>query len=180
MEKENEKHKEKEKEKEKEKDKEKEPEAEGEAVQQQKQELHDIVVVVGAKGKEGEAKERKPKGKEKGKDKGKEKAGGVGNAGFKIEGAVGPQKSMPAKTTRFKHYKESTQFMNHCRCFSRPVYCFSRASDNASKGVCRVMRVIRVPVSCFQTSFWRTFVCLSCPSGCGVRIGGVWGDAGTT
>ena len=97
--------KEKEKHKEKEKDKEKEPEAEGEAVGQQKQELaaaaQDVVVVEGAKGKEGKAKEGKPKGKEKGKEKGKRKAGGVGGVGFKIEGAVGPQKSMPAKTTRF-------------------------------------------------------------------------------
>ena len=81
--------------KEKEKDKEKEPEAEGEAIRQQKQELaaaaQDVVVVEGAKGKEGKAKEGKPKGKEKGeekgKEKGKEKAGGVGSVGFKIEGA---------------------------------------------------------------------------------------------
>ena len=89
--------KEKEKHSEKEKDTEKEPEAEGEAIGQQKQELaaaaQDVVVVEGAKGKEGKAKEGKPKGKEKGKEKGeekgKEKAGGVGSVGFKIEGSSG-------------------------------------------------------------------------------------------
>ena len=132
--------KEKEKHKEKEKDKEKEPEAEGEAIGQQKQELaaaaQDIVVVEGAKGKEGKAKEGKPKGtekgKEKGREKGKEKAGGVGSKGFKIEGAVGPQKSMPAKTTRFQHYKDSAQYMNdmqvlftsHALCFAFLRPCF--------------------------------------------------------
>ena len=113
LEKEKEKHKEKEKDKEKEK--EKEPKAEGEAAGQQKQELgaavQDVVEVEGAKGKEGKAKEGKTKSKEKGKEKGKEKAAGVGNVGFKIERA-GPQRSVPAKTTRFEHYKESTQFMN--------------------------------------------------------------------
>ena len=121
-------------EKEKEKAKEKESEAKGEAVGQQKEELaaaaHDVVVVEGAKGKEGKAKEGKPKGKEKGT----EKAGGVGNVGFKIEGAVGPQKSMPAKTTRFEHYKESTKFMNdmqvlftsHALCFACLRHCFQR------------------------------------------------------
>ena len=138
LEKEKEKHKEKEKDKDKEK--EKEPEAEGEAVGQQKQELaaaaQDAVVVEGAKGKERKAKEGKPKGKENGREKGKEKAGGVGNVGLKIEGAVGPQKSMPAKTTRFEHYKESTQFMNdmqvlftsHALCFACLRQCFQRRS----------------------------------------------------
>ena len=92
------------------------------------------MVVEGAKGKEGKAKKGKPKGKAKGKEKGKEKAGGVGNVGFKIEGAVGPQKPMPAKTTRFEHYKESTQFMNdmevlfasHALCFACLRQCFQR------------------------------------------------------
>ena len=36
-------------------------------------------MVEGAKGKEGKAKEGKPKGTEKGNEKGKGKAGGVGN-----------------------------------------------------------------------------------------------------
>ena len=132
--------KEKEKHKEKEKDKEKEPQAEGEAIGQQKQELaaaaQDVVVVEGAKGKEGKAKEGKPKGKEKGKEKGtekgKEKAGGVGNVGFKIEGEVGPHKSIPAKTTRFEHYKDSAQYANdmhviftsHALCFACFRPCF--------------------------------------------------------
>ena len=58
----------------------------------------------------------------------------MGNVAFKIEGAVGPQKSMPAKTTRFEHYKESTQFMNdmrvlftsHALCFACLRPCFQR------------------------------------------------------
>ena len=126
--------KEKEKHKESEKDKEKEPEAEGEAIGQQKKELaaaaQDVVVVEGAKGKEGKAKEGKPKGKEKGKEKakekGKEKAGAVGSVGFKIEGAVGPQKSIPARTTRFEHYKDSAQYANELQVFfTSHALCFA-------------------------------------------------------
>ena len=89
-------------------------------------------MVEGAKGKEGKAKEGKPKGKEKRKEKGKEKAGGVGSVGFKIEGAVGPQKSIPAKTTRFEHYKDNAQYANdmqvfftsHALCFACLRPCF--------------------------------------------------------
>ena len=89
-----------------------------------------------AKGKEGKVNEAKQKGKEKGKEKGKDKAGGMGNEAFKIEGAEGPQKSVPAKTTPFEHYKESTQFMNdmqvlftsHVLCFACLRQCFHRRS----------------------------------------------------
>ena len=96
--------KEKEKHKEKEKDKEKGGEAKGEALGQ-KTELaaaaEEVVLAEGAKGKEGKVTE----GKQKVKKKGKEKAGGVGQVAFKIEGAVGLQKSLPAKTTGLEHYK---------------------------------------------------------------------------
>ena len=130
LQKEKKKHKEKEKENKKEKDKEKEPGAQGEAVGQQKTELgaaaQDFVVAEGAKGKDGKVKEVKQKGKEKSKEKGKENAGGVGNVAFKIEGAVGPKKSVPAKTTSFEHYNESTQFMNDMRVlFTSHVLCFA-------------------------------------------------------
>ena len=126
--------KEKEKHKKKEKDNEKGAEAEGEAVGQQKTELaaaaQVVVVEGGAKGKQGKVKQ----GKQKGKEKRKEKAGGVGQVAFKIEGAPGPQKSVPAKTTRFEHYQESTQFMNdmqalftsHVLCFQCLQQCFQR------------------------------------------------------
>ena len=172
--------KEKEKHKEKEKDKEKGGGgAEGEAVGQQKTELaaaaQEVVVAEGAKGKEGIVKE----GKQKGKEKGKEKAGGLAQVAFKIEGVVGPQTSVAAKTTRFEHYEESRQFMNDMEVlFTSHVLCFA-CLHNASKGVCRVMCVVHVPVPCFRTCFWRTFVRFSRPSGSGVGIGGVWGDAGT-
>ena len=45
---------------------------------------------------------------------------------FKIEGAPGPRKSVLAKTTRFEHYKVSTQFMNDMQVlFTSPVLCFA-------------------------------------------------------
>ena len=82
-----------------------------------------VVVVEGGRAKEGKAKEGKHKGKE-GKPR-KEKPGGVGNVAFKIEAAVGPHKLVPAKTTRFEHYKESTQFMNDMQVsFTSHVLCF--------------------------------------------------------
>ena len=130
-----------EKHKEKEKDKEKGGEVEGEALGQQKMELaaaaHEVVVAEGAKGTEGKVKERKSKGQEKGK----EKAGGLGQVAFKIKGAVGPQKSVPAKTTRCEHYKESTQFMNdmqvlfmsHVLCFACLQQCFPRRSPRYAR-----------------------------------------------
>ena len=56
----------------------------------------------------------------------------MGSVGFKIEGAVGPQKSIPAKTTHFEHYKDSAQYMNdmqvlitsHASCFACLRPCF--------------------------------------------------------
>ena len=58
----------------------------------------------------------------------------MGSVGLKIEGAVGPHKSMPAKTTRFEHYKDSAQYMNdmqvlftsHALCFACLRPCFQR------------------------------------------------------
>ena len=133
--------KEKEKHKEKEKDKEKGGEAKGEALGQRKTELaapaEEVVVAEGAKGKEGKLKE----GKRKGKEKGKEKAGGLGQVAFNIEGAAGPQNSVPAKTTRFEHYKEITQFMNgmqvlvtsHVLCCACLQQCFQRRSPRYAR-----------------------------------------------
>ena len=59
----------------------------------------------------------------------------MGNVGFTIEGAVDPQQSMPAKTTRFEHYKES---------FSA-FYAFRfSASACAFGSVLRVLRVLSI------------------------------------
>ena len=88
----------------------------------------EVVVADSAKGKEGKVKE----GKKKGKEKRKEKAGGVGNVALKIEGAVGPQESLPAKTTRFQHNKETKHLLNdkqvsftsHVLCFACVQRCF--------------------------------------------------------
>ena len=72
---------------------------------------------------EGKAEEGKHKGKE-GKPR-KEKGGGLGSVAFKIEGAAGPRKLVPVKTTRFKHYKENMQFMNDMQVsFTSHVLCF--------------------------------------------------------
>ena len=86
---------------------------------------------------------------------------------------------MTAKTTRFEHYNESMQFMNDMQVsFLSHVLCFVCIND-ASTGVCRVMRVIRVPVLSFRTRLCRTFICFSCLSNFGVRVDGLWRDAGT-
>ena len=110
-----------------------------------------------AKGKEGKVKE----GKQKGKEKGKEKAGGVGNVAFKIEGAVGPQKSVPAKTVQALqrehaiHERHAGVIHVPCVVFCMPptmlleafaAFCACRfpASGHAPTGHLCVFRVLKV------------------------------------
>ena len=92
---------------------------------------------------------------------------------FKIEGAVGPQRSVPAKMTRFQYYKERTQLMNVMQvlftylmlCFACIQQCFQGPSpryardprsgfqllDMLSEDICTFFAFLR-----FWSPHWRS------------------------
>ena len=68
----------------------------------------------------------------------------MGKVGFKIEAAKGPQKSIPAKSMRIEHYKESTSYFKDIRVyFVCCLYCFWCLRARFSKWLPRFLRPLR-------------------------------------